>query len=166
MAWLFAILAAASVAGLGCGGGSDSGGGDQSAITAVLTELRQVQDSGDAKAACSNVYVLQEPDRPGGEPEGSSGGGGEAGSGGGGGEETEPGSGGCEASFLAAVDRAREEVSDLQTSIGSIDVEGDRATAIVHTELKRQDGSALTQDVPYDLVRTPEGWRVRIADEG
>ena len=164
----------AAFAGVGCGGGGDSGGDDQAAITTVLTELRQVQSSGDAEAACSDVYVVQEADRPGGEPEGTVDGEGEAGSAGGEGNaeggkgdaESESGPGGCEASFRDAVDRAREEVSDLQTSIGSIDVEGDRATAIVHTELQRQDGSELSQDVPYDLVRTPDGWRVRIANEG
>ena len=32
--------------------------------------------------------------------------------------------------------------------------------------IQRRDGSMLSQDVPYDLVRTEDGWRVRIADEG
>ncbi len=141
----------------------------------MLTELRQVQESGDAEVACSDVYVVQEPDRPGGGPEGAEGEGAEEGASaeaeaeGAASSEAatdEAESGGCQAAFLDAVAQARQEVSDLQTSIGTIEVEDDRATATVHTELKRQDGSELVQDVPYDLVRTPDGWRVRIAGEG
>ena len=68
--------------------------------------------------------------------------------------------------FEAADERRRAEVENLTTEVGSIEVDGDRATATVRTHLERVDGSSLSQDVPYDLVRTPDGWRVRIADEG
>jgi hypothetical protein len=161
-----ATLVAAAAIGVGCGGSSDdesTPADDQGAITAVLEKLRDVQDSGDADAACNDVYVIQEAPRPGGG-EGEAAAEGESGVEG---ESEESGEDGdCETAFLDAVAHREQEVSDLKTDIGTIEVNGDTATAVVHTQLKRSDGSILNQDVPYDLVRTPEGWRVRIADEG
>jgi hypothetical protein len=134
----------------GCGG--DASQSDQDQIAAVLGELRQVQDAGDAELACQEVYVIQEPARPGAEA---------------GAEENGAESpAACEAAFRAANARLRSDVHELTTDVGAIEVDGDSATAIVHTSLRRSDGSALAQDVPYDLVRTPGGWRIRIADEG
>jgi hypothetical protein len=186
-------LAIAAVASVGAGCGGDDGDSDQEAITAVLNELRSVQDSGDAKTACSEVYVIQEGQQRAGEiaaeasstTEADSGetdageadageadaGEGDTGEADAGEGEADAGEGGespaaCEQAFEAAYERRRAEVKDLTTEIGSIEVDGDRATATVHTQLQRLDGSMLTQDVPYDLVRTPDGWRVRIADEG
>jgi hypothetical protein len=184
-------LAIAAVASVGAGCGGDDGDSDQDAITAVLNELRSVQDSGDATTACDEVYVIQEGQQRAGEiaAEASSGetdagdadasdtDAGEADSAEGeadageAGAEDEVGEEGdspdaCEQAFEAAYERRRAEVKDLTTDISSIEVDGDRATATVHTQLQRLDGSELTQDVPYDLVRTPDGWRVRIADEG
>ncbi len=154
----------------GCGGNDNPHPSDREAITAVLGQLRRAQDSGDAEAACRDVYVIQEPGRP-GEPSGGGEGDGrgeaalEAGAKTGAeGESKSPGA--CEAAFSEAVARQRREVSDLTTEVRSIELDGDRATAIVHTELRRSDGSALSQEVPYDLVRTPDGWRVRISEEG
>lgn len=154
------MLALSALVAGGCGGGGDDGDSDREAISAVLEQLRSTQDAGDAETACSEVYVIQEAEG-GEEPEG-----GEAeAEGGDAGEEGEsPGE--CESVFSASAERLHSEVKDLSTQVGSIEVEGDRATAIVHTELQRNDGSLLSQDVPYDLVRTPDGWRVRIADEG
>jgi hypothetical protein len=193
------VVAAAALVGQGCGGGDEDS--DQEAITAVINQLRTVQDNGDGEAACSQVYVIQEGQQRAGELAGEEGaepveseeadeaeGAEEAESAEGGeseaeseeseaeseesesegGEEGEEGESPaeCEEAFEAAYERRQEEVKDLTTSIGAIEVDGERATAIVHTELERADGSMLTQDVPYDLVRTPDGWRVRIADEG
>lgn len=143
----------------GCGGG-DPSESDQGQIAAVLGELRQVQEAGDAELACREVYVIQEPARPGVDPEASADP--EAGA-----EENSAESpAACEAAFRAANARLRSDVHELTTDVGAIEVDGDSATAIVHTSLRRSDGSALAQDVPYDLVRTPGGWRIRIADEG
>jgi hypothetical protein len=153
---LCVVVVAAALTGQGCGGGGSS---DQEAITAVVNELFAVQQTGDAAKACSDVYVIAEPDRPAGEAEGEGGEGEEGESGG-------EGSDACEAAFEAADERRQNEVSDLTTDISSINVDGDSATAIVHTELQRVDGSHLSQDVPYDLVKTPDGWRIRIAEEG
>jgi hypothetical protein len=190
LALCFAIAAVASV-GAGCGG--DDGGSDQEAITAVLNELRNVQDAGDAKTACTDVYVIQEGQQRAGEIAAEADGGavaseattadadaqsavepeadapaGEADAGEADTGEADAGESpaACEQAFEAADERRRAEVKDLTTEIGSIEVDGDRATATVHTQLQRLDGSELTQEVPYDLVRTPDGWRVRIADEG
>jgi hypothetical protein len=175
------VVVAAALAGQGCGGGDEDS--DQEAITAVLTQLRSVQDSGDGATACTQVYVIQEGQQRAGELAGEGGdelaeseeaegteGAEEADST----EEPESEAEGeegespaeCEEAFEAAYERRQEEVQDLTTSIGAIEVDGQRATAIVHTELERADGSMLSQDVPYDLVLTPDGWRVRIADEG
>ena len=158
-AGLLAIGVVASVAVAGCGGGDESEGTDREEIGAVLGQLRSAQDSGNAELACREVYVIGEPERP-GSAEGAQ-------------AEEEAGGEGegatlaeCEAAFRVADERRRQEVSDLTTEIGTIEVDGDEATAIVHTELRRADGSSLSQDVPYDLVHTTEGWRVRIAEEG
>ena len=124
----------------------------------VLDELRSAQDGGDAETACSEVYVVQEPGRGGEAADAES----EAEGQGEGGDAIAP----CEAAFRAAEVQRRRDVSDLKTEVGAVQVDGDAATAIVHTELRRADGSPLSQDVPYDLVRTPEGWRIRIAEEG
>ncbi len=173
---------AIAVVSVGAGCGGDEENSDQEAIAAVLAQLRDAQDIGDAETACADVYVIQEGQRRAGELAGLEGAepveseeaeaeeaageseeAAEAES-----EEGEEGEspGECEEAFEAAYERRLEEIKDLTTSVGAIEVDGDRATAIVHTELQRQDGSALSQDVPYDLVRTPDGWRVRIADEG
>lgn len=166
----------------GCGGGGDNALSDRDQIAAVLDQLRQTQDTGDAETACSDVYVIREAEPGGGEdagaestgesedpdgaPSEADAGSSDEGSGEESGGEGEESSSDCETAFRAADAQRREEVSDLKTETGAIEVDGDSATAIVHTTLQRQDGSVLDQDVPYDLVRTPEGWRVRIADEG
>ncbi len=157
---MFAVSAA--LVGQGCGGGGNS---DEEQITAVVNALFAAQQSDDAEKACNNIYVIQEADRPGGEGESQ----GEADSGeADGGEADAKGEspGDCETGFEAAVERRQAEVKDLTTDISSVAVDGDTATAIVHTELERPDGSHLSQDVPYDLVRTADGWRIRIAEEG
>lgn len=146
----------------GCGGGGDSALSDHDQIAAVLDQLRQTQDTGDAETACSDVYVIREAEPGGGEDADAE----SSNEGEGSGGEGEESSSDCETAFRAADAQRREEVSDLKTETGAIEVDGDSATAIVHTTLQRQDGSVLDQDVPYDLVRTPEGWRVRIANEG
>lgn len=159
---LVSIAVATSLVAASCGGdeGGDPAADDQDAIATLLGQLRSAQESGDAELACSEIYVVQEPVRPDaeraaeGEAEVEGGEGGEA------------GLGECEAAFRAADAARRREVTELSTEVGTIQVDGDAATAIVHTELRRADGSALDQDVPYDLVRTSEGWRVRIAEEG
>jgi hypothetical protein len=153
-----ALVVALSLLAAGCGGSGESeAGGDREQIEAILGDLRDAQEAGDAELACREIYVIREPERPGA--------GGEAAAeleAEGGEEGTEE----CEEAFLRADARRREEVEDLSTEVSSVEVYGDAATAVVHTTLVRQDGSELEQDVPYDLVRTDEGWRVRIAEEG
>ena len=121
------------------------GGDDRQQITDLMSSLRQVQDSRDAEKACEEVYVVRERDKA--EEEGE-----------------EEGGEGCEQAFEAAA-RARD-VRDLRTKLVRVDVEGDEATAVLHTTATRPDGSTLDRDVPYDVVKTEEGWRVRIAGEG
>jgi hypothetical protein len=148
--------------GQGCGGGG-GGNSDEEQITAVVNQLFAAQESGDAEKACNDVYVIAEPDRPAGESESEGGADAEEG------DAQEPESespGACETAFEAADERRQNEVSDLTTDISSISVDGDTATAIVHTELQRSDGTHLSQEVPYDLLKTPDGWRIRIAEEG
>jgi len=146
------VIVAAALTGQGCGGGGSS---DEEQITAVVNQLFAAQQSGDAAKACSDIYVIAEPGKP--PDEGEEGEEGDA-------DGASPGA--CETAFEAADERRQNEVSDLTSGISSINVEGDTATAIVHTELQRVDGSHLSQDVPYDLLKTPDGWRIRIAEEG
>jgi hypothetical protein len=127
----------------GCGGGDD-----REQISHLMTELRKVQDSGNAEKACEKVYVVRERGKAEKEEEGGD----------------EEGGEGCRQAFEQAV-RGRE-VKDLRTKLVRVDVEGDEATAVLHTTATRPDGSTLDRDVPYDVVKTEEGWRVRIAGEG
>ena len=60
-------LAIAAVVSVGAGCGGDDENSDQEAITAVLAQLRDAQDSGDAETACADVYVIQEGQRRAGE---------------------------------------------------------------------------------------------------
>ena len=161
-----AVIAGAALIASGCG--DDPADSDEEQITAVLNQLFDAQQTGDAETACSEVYVIQEPPRPGGEEaagteEGDVEGEADAEGKGEAGEEV---SSQCEAAFERAAARRRSEISHLSTEVGEIDVEGDRATAIVHTNVTRRDGSELSQDAPYDLVRTSDGWRIRISEEG
>ena len=128
----------------GCGGGGD----DREQISRLMGELRQVQDSGDAEKACEEVYVVRERDRPQEEE---------------GGKEEEVGEG-CREAFEQAAEA--RDVSDLRAKLVRVDVDGEEGTAVLHTTATRSDGSELDRDVPYDVVKTEEGWRVRIAGEG
>lgn len=139
----------------------------------MLENLHQAQLSGDAELACREVYVIQEP-----EAEGESEGGGDANA-----EERAPGgaesesesgetedgdeeASDCERSFAVVTDRLNAEVTNLSTEVGEIEIDGESATATVHTTLTRADGTELVRDVPYTLLSTPDGWRIRISDEG
>jgi hypothetical protein len=133
------VLLAAALG--GCGGG-----GDREQISHLMGELRSVQDSGDAEKACEDVYVVRERGRE--EEEG---------------EEEESGEG-CREAFEATA--AVNDVKDLRTKLVRVEVEGEEGTAVLHTTATRPDGSALDRDVPYDVVKTEGGWRVRIAGEG
>jgi hypothetical protein len=154
----------------GCG--SDPADTDEEQIAAVLNKLFAAQRDGDAELACSELYVVKEPweaaagNEAGGEPEGEAGGGKPETEGEGSEAEGETAPGECERAFTAAAATASEQTDDLTTEIGEIEVDGNLARAIVHTELTRSDGSELSQDAPYDLVRTPDGWRIRISEEG
>ena len=145
---LCVVIVAAALTGQGCGGGGNS---DEEQITAVVNQLFAAQQSGDAAKACNDVYVIAETGKPVDEGEEADG---------------EGSADACETTFEAANERRQAEVKDLTTAISSIKVDGETATAIVHTELQRADGSHLSQDVPYDLLKTRDGWRIRIAEEG
>jgi hypothetical protein len=133
---VFALLAAALG---GCGGG------DGKQISHLMGELRNVQASGDAEKACEEVYVVRERGR---SEEG----------------DEEEGDEGCRQAFEAAA--AANDVKDLRTKLVRVQVQGEEGTAVLHTTATRPDGSELDRDVPYDVVKTEEGWRVRIAGEG
>ena len=120
------------------------GGDDREQISHLMGELRAVQDSGDAEKACEEVYVVRE--RDGVEEEG--------------GEEDE----GCRSAFEHAA--AARDVTNLHTRLVRVDVAGEKGTAVLHTSATRPDGSELDRDVPYEVVKTEKGWRVRIAGEG
>ena len=91
----------------------------------MLDQLREVQDAGDAESACREIYVIREPERPSEE--------GAAGEVAAESEAGEEGMAECEDAFKKAVALRRSEITDLSTSVGSIEVDGDAATAIVHT---------------------------------
>ena len=118
-----------------------------------MGELRQAQESGDAERACNEVYVVQErgrePETEEGEEEGR------------GGE-----SGGCEPAFERAVEQRRATVKRLETELLRVEVDGEEGTAVLRTSATRTDGSSFERDVPYAVVHTEEGWRVRISPEG
>jgi hypothetical protein len=138
-----AVLLTCLLAALGgCGGGDD-----KEQIRQLMTQLRQVQESGDAERACEQVYVVRERGRE--EEQGEEEGGPE-----------------CREAFERAVEACRRDVRDLETELVRVNLEGDEGTAVLHTRLVRRDGSTLERDVPYDVVKTEEGWRVRIAGEG
>jgi hypothetical protein len=140
MRLLIALVLLAAALG-GCGGG-----GDRKQISHLMGELRAVQDSGDAEKACEEVYVVRERGRAEGEEEE--------------GEEDE----GCKQAFEQAAEA--RDVGNLRTRLVRVDVAGEEATAVLHTTATRPDGSKLDRDVPYDVVKTEKGWRVRIAGEG
>jgi len=137
---LVAIVFVLSVLLAGCGGGDD-----QAQITKLIGELREAQDAGDAARACTEVYVVREKGRA--EQEGE-----------------QEGDEGCRQAFEQAA--AARDVRGLRTKVLRVDVAGDEGTALVRTTATRPDGSELDRDVPYDVVRTEEGWRVRISGEG
>src|SRR5829696_1178966 len=142
-----AVLALAA----GCGGDDP-----EKQVTELMSELRHVQESGDAEKACEEVYVVQEPGRgPETEKEG---------------EEEEHEGGGerarCEPAFERALEQRKAAVKRLDTELVRVDVEGDEGTAVLHTSATRTDGSTFERDVPYAVVHTEEGWRVRISPGG
>ena len=53
--WTAAVALAVLALAAGCGGDDP-----EQQVTRLMTELRQVQESGDAKKACDEVYVVQE----------------------------------------------------------------------------------------------------------
>ena len=124
------------------------GGDDREQITHLMSQLREVQESGNAEEACEKVYVVRERGKASEEEEGGE----------------EEGGEGCRAAFEQVA--AGRDVKDLKTKLVRVDVEGEEGTAVLHTTATRQDGSELDRDVPYDVVKTEEGWRVRIAGEG
>ena len=143
-----AIVLTCLLALTGCGSGKD----DEQQITELMTQLRQVQDSGDAERAGEKVYVVRERGRA--EEQSQEDG------------EEEERSGQCREAFERSFEARRREIRELRTRLVRVHVEGDEGTAVLHTTAVRRDGSTLDRDVPYDLVKTEEGWRVRIAGEG
>jgi hypothetical protein len=147
--WSAAVALAVLALAAGCGGDDP-----EKQVTQLMTELRQVQESGDAEKACEEVYVVQERGR---EPETE--------------ESEEEGEGGgeragCKPAFERALEQRRAAVKRLDTKLVRVDVEGDEGTAVLHTSATRTDGSSFERDVPYAVVHTNEGWRVRISPEG
>jgi hypothetical protein len=145
------LALAAAVGTSGCGKDDP-----EKQVASLMGELREVQESGDAEKACEEVYVVQEPGR---EPESEEEG-----------EEEEHEGGGerarCEPAFERALEQRKAAVEKLDTKLVRVDVEGDEGTAVLHTNATRTDGSTFERDVPYAVVHTKEGWRVRISPEG
>jgi len=145
-----AFVLAAVAAAAGCGGEDP-----EKQVASLMAELREVQESGNAEKACEEVYVVQEPGR---EPESEEEG-----------EEEHEGGGErarCEPAFERALEQRKAAVKRLDTKLVRVDVEGDEGTAVLHTSATRADGSTFERDVPYAVVHTEEGWRVRISPEG
>jgi hypothetical protein len=147
--WSAAVALAVLALATGCGGDDP-----EEQVTQLMTDLRQVQESGDAEKACDEVYVVQEPGR---EPETE--------------ESEEEGEGGgegagCKPAFERSLEQRRAAVKRLDTKLVRVDVKGDEGTAVLHTSATRTDGSTFERDVPYAVVHTKEGWRVRISPEG
>jgi len=147
--WTAAVALAVLALAAGCGGDDP-----EQQVTRLMTELRQVQESGDAEKACEEVYVVQEPGR---EPETEE----SEKEGEGGGEGA-----GCKPAFERSIEQRRAAVKRLDTKLVRVDVEGEAGTAVLHTSATRTDGSTFERDVPYAVVHTEEGWRVRISPEG
>jgi hypothetical protein len=118
-------------------------------VGALMRELRQVQESGDAHRACEDVYVVRERGRP-VESE----------------EEDSGERAGCEPAFEQAVRQRREGLKRLDTRLAKVTLRGEEGVAVLHTAATRADGSTFERDVPYEIVRTDEGWRVAISPEG
>jgi hypothetical protein len=135
---MLTVLCLAGALFAGCG---DS---DEEQVRALMGELRGVQASGDAEKACEKVYVVRERNRAESEGEEE------------GGEE-------CRRACEQAV-RGRD-VTNLRTKLQRVDLKGEEGTAVLHTTATRPDGSTLDRDVPYDVIRTEKGWRIRIAGE-
>ena len=145
-----AFVLAAVAAAAGCGGEDP-----EQQVASLMADLREVQESGNAEKACEEVYVVQEPGR---EPESEEEGEDELE---GGGERAR-----CEPAFERALEQRKAAVKRLDTELVRVDVEGDEGTAVLHTSATRTDGSTFERDVPYAVVHTEEGWRVRISPEG
>jgi len=145
-----AFVLAAVAAAAGCGGEDP-----EQQVASLMADLREVQESGNAEKACEEVYVVQEPGR---EPESEEEGEDELE---GGGERAR-----CEPAFERALEQRKAAVKRLDTKLVRVDVEGDEGTAVLHTSATRADGSTFERDVPYAVVHTEEGWRVRISPEG
>ena len=72
----------------------------------------------------------------------------------------------CKPAFERSIEQRRAAVKRLDTKLVRVDVKGDEGTAVLHTSATRTDGSTFERDVPYAVVHTKEGWRVRISPEG
>lgn len=131
----------------GCGGASD-----EQAVRALFDRLDEAQVSGDAEAACDQVFLVAEAGREEGEEEGE-----------GEGEESPDA---CRAAFAAAASTRKAQVKSLRTTVKSVDVEGDEARATVRSQVVRADGSRFENVYTRDLVRRDGGWRIRISPEG
>jgi hypothetical protein len=129
------------------------GGSDRQQVSKLISTMRQAQQSGDAEKACKDVYVVQERTKPAGEEKAKDGG-----------EEADGGE--CEVSFRAAVAQREASLESLSSKLLDVRLDGEKGTAVVHTTGVRKDGSSFARDDDYDVVRTEEGWRVRIAGEG
>jgi hypothetical protein len=140
------VIACLVLAAAGCGGDAEQQVGE------LMTDLRQVQESGDAERACKEVYVVREPGRP-VESEGEEGG------------EAEGERAACEPAFEQAVRQRRAGLKRLDTDLTRVTVRGDEGLAVLHTAATRADGSTFERDVPYDVVHTEDGWRVAISPE-
>ena len=148
---LAALIALALLA--GCGGDDP-----EQQVGELISELKQVQASGDAEKACEEVFVVQEEFQPAGEENSERE------------REEERSAGGeargCESAFEQSVEQRRANLKRLDTKLAKVDLEDGKGVALVRTSATRADGSTFERDVPYDVVRTREGWRIRISPEG
>lgn len=128
---------------------------DATAVRAVFARLDAAQRRGDAEQACERIFVVAEAGRAESESESEEGEG-----------EADESPEACRAAFAAAADTRSAQVRRLRTTVKSVELEGDEATATVRSEVTRTDGSTFTNTYTRDLVRHDGRWRIRISPEG
>lgn len=144
------IALVSACAGLLLAAGHDD---DQAAqVRSVFARLDDAQRTGDADMACKDVFLVAEAGRPDPGKEGR-------------GESGESPTA-CRAAFERATSARAAQVDGLRTTVQSVRIKGDAATATVRSEVTRTDGSRFGNTYTRDLVRRDGAWRIRISPEG
>ena len=129
-------------------------GDDRSQVSALFDRLDRAQSDNDADTACEKVFLVAEEGRSEDEEEGEKE------------QEGEESPDACRRAFSAAASARRAQVKRLRTTVKSVRVDGDEATATVRSQVTRADGSTFSNVYTRDLVRRDGKWRIRISPEG